>query len=247
MKTIFISAMNLNLYKEYGKKFLDEFSRSAANNFLLYIVFDGPFPDEAMHIHNNIIVIPLLSSEHQIFLKKFSSLLEANGLVISHNVEKNIFKFNYDPEFNIIKFSNKPFSIYQILRYVPNDTNYLTWIDPFIMCKREFNQSDLGEFMPNENQIMTYLGRESSFSENGLLVFNLFNNGTQKYIERVINLYTTGEIFSLKRWNNSYIWDYVRIEFEKNNFIFKDISTKEKDNNIDKKTTLSQFFTYHQN
>ena len=38
------------------------------------------------------------------------------------------------------------------------------------------------------------------------------NWGLEVY--RIIKIYTTGEIFSLQEWHDSYIWDHVRLEFE---------------------------------
>ena len=38
------------------------------------------------------------------------------------------------------------------------------------------------------------------------------------------DIYVTGEIFSLNEWHDSWIWDYVRLEFEKKKTKFKNIS-----------------------
>ena len=38
-------------------------------------------------------------------------------------------------------------------------------------------------------------------------------------------MYETGEIFSIEQWHDSFIWDWVRVEFERKiNAKFKDIS-----------------------
>ena len=73
---------------------------------------------------------------------------------------------------------------------------------------------------------MSYLGRKDSYSECGFLGFNLKHPEFYNYINRVINIYITGEIFSLKEWHDSWIWDHVRIEFEEKNILFKNISGK---------------------
>ena len=40
----------------------------------------------------------------------------------------------------------------------------------------------------------------------------------------MIEIYLSGEIFSLKEWHDSWIWDHVRREFEKSNIVFKNLS-----------------------
>jgi hypothetical protein len=57
------------------------------------------------------------------------------------------------------------------------------------------------------------------------LGFNLRNDKTHEYINRVIDIYQSGELFSLSQWHDSFIWDFVRKEFEElNETKFKDIS-----------------------
>ena len=45
-------------------------------------------------------------------------------------------------------------------------------------------------------------------------------------INRIIKIYTSGEIFSLQEWHDSYIWDHVRSEYEDKKIKFKNISNK---------------------
>ena len=72
---------------------------------------------------------------------------------------------------------------------------------------------------------MSYLGRKNMYSECGFLGFNLKHNQFKDFIHRIINIYKSGEIFSLEQWHDSWIWDYVRMEFEnESNTKFKDIS-----------------------
>ena len=75
---------------------------------------------------------------------------------------------------------------------------------------------------------MSYLGRKKPwYSECGFLGFNLKHKDFKDYIKRVIDIYTTGEIFSLEQWHDSWIWDLVRNEFEENRgSVFKNISGK---------------------
>lgn len=227
MNLAFVSTMNRRLYDYYGKRFLEEFAESASKEIKLFIIFEGDYPEEALNISNNIIILPLLSEEHSSFVKYFGSLHEARGLRIKIFTEKGEQKINFTPDYryDAIRFSFKPFSIHQALNYLPENLDYLIWTDADLRCKKNFEASDMLEFMPNSEEVMSYLGRKDSYSECGFLGFNMKNKNTKNYIQRVVNIYQTGEIFSLNQWHDSYIWDYVRKEYEKSNDSkFKDIS-----------------------
>ncbi len=91
MKLAFVSTMNQKLYDFYGRRFLIEFSKFASNDLKLFIIFEGTYPEEILHLSENIIVIPMISEDHNIFMKKFGSLQEARGLrikVFKENGEK---------------------------------------------------------------------------------------------------------------------------------------------------------------
>ena len=71
MEVSFISTINLRLYQEYGKTFLQEFAKFSDKKIKLFLIFEGNYPEEILTLSNNIIVLPFLSSKHQSFMKKF--------------------------------------------------------------------------------------------------------------------------------------------------------------------------------
>tara|TARA_A100001015_G_scaffold100574_1_gene111672 strand:+ start:544 stop:1347 length:804 start_codon:yes stop_codon:yes gene_type:complete len=230
MSTAFVSTMNKKLYDQYGKRFIDEFASFASESLKLFVVFEGEYPTEILNMNKNIIVVPFLSEKHRLFLKYFGKLYEANGLRLRQITENGQKKLNIsnDYHFNSIKFSFKPFSIHQVLNYIPQDLDFLIWTDADLRCKKKFDQNSLSKYLPNEEFLMTYLGRKKPwYSECGFLAFNLNHKDFEDYIERVIDIYTSGEIFSLEQWHDSWIWDHVRCEFEDTkNVNFKNISGK---------------------
>ena len=230
MSIAFVSTMNKNLYDQYGKRFIQEFAKFASNDLKLFIIFEGDYPEEILNLKKNIFVIPFLSQKHQLFIKYFGKLYEANGLKLRQINENGKQKINIsnDYHFNSVKFSFKPFSIHQVLNYIPEGLDYLIWTDADLRCKKEFGINSLTKFLPEHEYLMSYLGRKKPwYSECGFIAFNLNHKDFINYIERVINIYTSGEIFSLEQWHDSWIWDHVRYEFEENNKTnFKNISGK---------------------
>jgi hypothetical protein len=226
MSVAFVSTMNQKLYDLYGKRFINEFISSADNKIKLFIIFEGKVPNEIIGLSNNIYSIPLLSEKHNHFVKFFGSLTEARGIrvrIFEENGQKKI-NVTSDYRFDAIRFSFKPFAIHQSLQYIPEELEYLIWTDADLRCKKNFVEEDLLQFLPANNELMTYLGRENNYSECGFLGFNIKNPSFYNYINRVIDIYTSGEIFSLREWHDSWIWDHVRNEFEQKNILFKNIS-----------------------
>ncbi len=249
MKIAFVSTMNLRLYKYYGKRFLEEFGKFSSKDIQLFIVFEGDYPEEILKISENIIILPFLSTQHLNFRRKFSKLKEARGFrfnLIKHNKDEMVANVIYDFRFDAIRFSYKPFAIHQCLEYLPKDKTHLIWTDADLRCKKHFSPNDINEFLPHSDEVMTYLGRKDSYSECGFLGFNLEQAQTKKYINRLIEVYESGEIFSYDQWHDSFLWDQIRMEFEKNyNDKFKNISGDASDKeHVYKNTNLDNLFDH---
>ena len=102
-------------------------------------------------------------------------------------------------------------------------------LDADIRCLKPFAAADLMTFFPDQQQIMSYLGRdafppENPYSECGFLGFNPRHPETRNYLNRVKAVYTTGEIFSLTQRHDCWVWDRTREEFEARANEFKNIS-----------------------
>lgn len=245
MEIAFISTINKKLYDEYGKRFLEEFASCASKDIKLFLIFEGEYPEEILNISNNIFVVPLLSSKQKNFYRKFSNLNEAWGFRVRLTADKKL-KIKPDYRFNAIRFSFKPFAIHQCLDYLPNTITHLIWTDADLRCKRKFSIDDLMEFLPEDNQLMSYLGRDNFYSECGFLGFNLQRTETIDYINRVVDIYESGSLFAYNEWHDSYIWDQVRKDFEKDhNCLFKNLSGKASNQkHVYMHTNLSKIFDH---
>jgi len=245
MKITFISSMNIDLYEQYGNVFLSEFEKYSGDDVNLINVFEGEVP-EILIDNKKAITIPLKSDEHQKFKKYFGRLWEANGLRIIYQKKTNneqTFNLDWDYRFNAMKFSFKIFSIFLALEHKRMGDNFV-WIDADMRCLKHFNADGINKFMPDEDQIMSYLGRKNHYSECGFLGFNNNYEQTSKYLNRVKDIYTTGEIFSLDEWHDSWIWDHVRKEFENKGSNFKNISTNPNADHPFVNSGLQEFFDH---
>ena len=221
--------MNIKLYEQYGKTFLEEFNKFAKHDVKLLNIFEKL--DNSSFDTDKVKNINFEDEIHKKFLKYFGNLYEASGLklmkILNENGKTKIDLVN-NFRFNAIKFSYKVFAINYSLKFL-SDEDFLIWTDADLRCKREFSSNDMVKFMPEENELMSYLGRTEfplgrPYSECGFLGFNIRHPQFKDFIGRMVEVYKTGEIFSHEEWHDSWIWDQVRREFEKKGFLFKNIS-----------------------
>lgn len=231
---IFVTSMNNNILKSYGKRFLDEFDRHANNNLSLINIFEGDIPKDINSTYSKIKTIKLDCTQHQKFLNYFGQFYQAKGFKISHKIDSQTQKINFhidrDYRFDAIRFSFKVFSINYCLKYIEGN-DYLIWTDADLRCLRKFSQKDLMQFMPDSECLMSYLGRtfrlkpnDEAYSECGFLGFQINHSMFSSFINRMIEVYLSGEIFSFAQWHDSWVWDRVREEFEFKNVKFKNLS-----------------------
>ena len=86
--------MNLKLYEQYGKTFLEEFDRFAGNNIKLLNIFEKL--DNSNFDTNKIKNLNFDDAKHKKFLKYFGNLYEAGGLKMRFFNENGQKKINFD-------------------------------------------------------------------------------------------------------------------------------------------------------
>ena len=64
--------------------------------------------------------------------------------------------------------------------------------------------------------MMSYLGRgNNTYSECGFLYFNLKHLKIKEYAIEIKHMYDNDLIYNEKEQHDSYIWDLIRVKFEK--------------------------------
>lgn len=225
-----VTSLNQKLYEAYGRRFVDEFVAHASEDVCLWIVFEGKVPSD-LQSSPQLKSLEISDSNHPRFIKFFGHLYEANGVRFIKETDKNGAVINrpvVDFRYNAVRFSFKIFAL-QLVRSRLNKGASFAWLDADMRCLRDFGVVDLDPFMPDEDQIMSYLGRTKfpptgPYSECGFLGFNGGNEETGRFLDRMEQIYLSGEIFSMQQWHDSWLWDEVRKEFEAAGFRFKNLS-----------------------
>ena len=107
---------------------------------------------------------------------------------------------------------------YKVYAYTHAIMNYqdldgIIGIDADSVFYKKIDEDWIKKHIHRDNCMMTYLGRPN-YSECGFLYFNMKHPDILPYANRMKSLYDTDGIYNLKEQHDSFIWDYVRKEFE---------------------------------
>ena len=222
---LLITSFNENLLNQYGRRMVNEFSEKSDGSVMLKVIYEGDaIPDIQL---KNVQFVGFNHSGHLDFIRKFGRLHEARGLRIEF-LNNNQVNLSRDFRFDAVRFSFKIFALMQAIELFKPD-KYFAWLDADVRCLKNFGAGDLVQFFPDDNQLMSYLGRTNfppsgAYSECGFLGFNGTHPQLKNFLSRMANIYTDGEIFTHEQWHDSWIWDQTRLEFERARVEFKNIS-----------------------
>ena len=111
-----------------------------------------------------------------------------------------------------VRFSYKVYAYTNAILY--EEADGLICIDADSVFHKKIDEQWIKKHIHRDNQMMAYLGRGKHYSECGFLYFNLNHADTLAYANKMKSMYDTDGIYNLKEQHDSYVWDYVRKEFE---------------------------------
>ena len=111
-----------------------------------------------------------------------------------------------------VRFSYKVYAYTHAI--MTQEVDGLICIDADSVFHKKIDEEWIAKHIHRDDCMMAYLGRGNNYSECGFLYFNLKHPDIKSYANRMLSLYNTDGIYNLKEQHDSYIWDYVRKEFE---------------------------------
>lgn len=124
----------------------------------------------------------------------------------------------------VARFSYKIFSLHRVAQYCTDKYDYLIWLDADVITKKQITLDDLKKFLPEDNQVFSYLGRKDSpHSECGFVGYNMKYKAAS-FIERMQKMYVTDAVLTLPGWTDCDILDHLRGKFAEGQEAFKNLS-----------------------
>ena len=226
-----ITSFNEALYKQYGNQFIDSWLSHAGEGVSLTVFCEGGTTwINSAHERSTIQFVALESKALAHFHNVFGTFIQARGgQVVADKQKPNLYSFQYNYQFDAIRFSFKAFAFHQLLQMETQDQSHVGWIDADVICRRNFCFTDLLPVIPSEDCLASYLGRSSfppgrPHSECGFLVYNLNQAASLQFIEDFVDMYISGSIFLLSAWHDCAAFDATREKYEDAGHRFLNIS-----------------------
>ncbi len=234
----FVTTFNEEIFNKYGKNIVDTFLDKSQDDIRLNIFHEGNFEkikDIYFPYRDKIRFFEFNSKDWNIFHNKFGHLMEANGYKFEVKKSNHNIKFEGPSyKWQAVKFSYKVFTIY-LASQLEDISKKIIWLDADTVCINTINEKNMGQFLPQNDELMTYLGRDQfppdyPHSETGFIGFNLMHEKFNSFIKTAISFYTTGEIFALKYYHDCVVYDTTRSIFEMTGTKFRCLSGEFKSN-----------------
>lgn len=113
----------------------------------------------------------------------------------------------YNFRFDAFKFSKKVFAIELIAEDIK--VGRLLWLDADTLTHSLVPMELPAKLLP-ANYAISCLSRVGYHSECGFVGYNLSHQQTHKFIRAFSDLYTTGQVFDLSEWHDSWVFDWLR-------------------------------------
>ena len=216
MKYIACTSFSPKGYEVYGKKFLETFLEFWPIDIAVF--YEGQKPDIS---DSRIIYHDLLED------MEFRAFQDEYGYFSGK-----------DYRFMATKFSPKVFAKTSIRP----ECDWYIWVDADVVTTRKIDERFFNETCPG-GFTGAYLGRKDwDTSECGFVPYNL-NLGGGEFLDKFRRIYTTGELFSLPQWHDSFVFDHLR---EQNvNLWFKNLSENVSGNHVWPNTILGEYMIHN--
>ena len=129
---------------------------------------------------------------------------------IERNQHREVKSFKNDG----VRFSYKVYAYTHAIDNCSSDVDGLICIDADSVFYKSIDVDWIKKHIHKDECMMSYLGRGSHYSECGFLYFNLKHPEIKKFALRMREMYDEDLIYDLKEQHDSFVWDYVRKEFE---------------------------------
>ncbi len=175
-------------YELYGRRFIESYLKHWPETVPLFVYYEGKKPD----IESPRITYIDLGKDRD--REKFMA-------------EK--FDTSSDYRFQAVRFSHKVFALTDPDRIKNRPSQWWIWLDADIETTSKIDIEFIEAICP-EGFVGSYLGRKDwPHSECGFVGYNT-QYRADEFLEKFRTAYVTGEIFQMKEWHDSFVFDRLR-------------------------------------
>lgn len=202
------TAMSAKGLEDYGLRFLDSFAEYWPRNVRLEVFSEDAAKIEKLVLSTSrrIDLYDLTQDVYfQLFMRRHASDPAAKGQTPRSSWRRKDHEQGYSFRTDAVKFAHKVFAISSASTHVM-PSGVLAWLDADVVTTKSV-PSGLVEHLLGD-AACAYLGRDGVHSECGFVAFSIPE--ARPLISEWMNLYYSGDVFSLKEWHDSFVFDYAR-------------------------------------
>ena len=192
----------------YGQRMIDAFEQHWPTTTPLWVYAEDCQPT---HASVRVIIKDLHAccADLVAFKNKHRHNPIANGLVMKDTgvpYKDNHFKWD------AVRFSNKVFAVIHACRSATTD--WVIWLDADTVTFADVPDTFLSRVCDDQS-MACYLGRREKYhSECGWVAYNLRHPDLRSFMDRWRDLYITEDIFNLREYHDSFVFDVLRKDFQ---------------------------------
>ena len=218
MKYAVITTFHQPGLSQYAQTMIDTFEQYWPDSVDLYCYAENCTPKTTKP---NVHVLDLHQQSPDLveFKEKYRNVPWANGMQMKEtglNFEANNFKWD------AVRFSNKVFTVIDAVRNTTAD--WVIWLDADSKTHSPVTEQFLQQVCP-ENHFVSYLGRRAKYhSECGWVAYNVKHPDAAQFVTDWRNLYMSGQLFDLKEFHDSFVFDVLRTQYQERGTPFYNLS-----------------------
>lgn len=201
-----VTTFNKEGFDIYAREMVTSFDKFWSKDIILNVYYED-------------MNVPEIKTSDRVFFFSFNEEIkkwykfQSNYFLRELNKPDNSINSFY--KYSAIKFAHKVYAIEKQLE--KNISEYLIWLDSDVITFNRVTSSFI-ETLIEKDSYLTFLGREhiNFHSEAGFLIFSTKNKFHKIFWEKMMEMYDQGRLFNENEWHDSYIFDVVRLELEKN-------------------------------
>lgn len=208
MKYTIITTFNLQGLHRYGQTMIDSFDAHWPKDIRLVVYAENCTPAITS---DRIKVTDLLSASPDLvqFKSRHANDPVANGMIAKDTqvpFKDNAFKWD------AVRFSHKVFAV--IHACANEDSDWVIWLDADTKTFAPV-PTDFLDGICDPSAMACYLGRREKYhSECGWVAYNRRHPDLRSFMDRWRDLYMTGDLFRLREYHDSFVFDVLRKDFQ---------------------------------
>lgn len=219
MKYTIITTFNAAGLSLYGQAMIDAFDKHWPDTVDL-VVYTEKCSPKCPSDRVRVLDLEQVSPDLMKFKQQHANNPIANGMVAKDTgvpFKDNAFKWD------AVRFSHKVFAVIHACKNIQSD--WVIWLDADTKTFEDVPASFLDEIC-DFSSMACYLGRREKYhSECGWVAYNLRHPDLRSFMDRWRDLYLTGDLFNLREYHDSYVFDVLRKDFQQlRKTYFKNIS-----------------------